>query len=68
MVHEDVWRRISPGSGASSANARGQESVCVQGRARRQVWLDEPEVEMRSNDGPDPVCFQDVRRGLMSSQ
>ena len=32
------------------------------------MWLDEPEVEMRSNDGPDPVCFQDVRRGLMSSQ
>ena len=60
-VHKDVWggslQAVEP------PNVQGQESVCVQGRVRRQVWLKEQEAEMRSKDGPDPVGLQDVRRG-----
>ena len=39
------------GRGASSANAGGQESVCVQGRARRQVWLEERGIVMNPVSG-----------------
>lgn len=56
----------SPGRGASSANAGGQESVCVQGRARRQVWLEERGIVMKSGVWPDHVGLQHIRRCLMS--
>ena len=57
---------FSPGRGASSANTGEQESVCVQGRARRQVWLEDREIEMRFSVWPDHVGLQHIRRCLMS--
>ena len=40
--------------------------VCVQGRARRQVWLEEQGISMRSGVWPDHVGLQHIRRCLMS--
>ena len=45
-----------------------EESVCVQGRARRQVWLEERGTVMRSSVWPDHVGLQHIRRCLMSER
>lgn len=42
-----------------SENARGQESTCVQGRVkRRQVWLVERRIQMRSHVHADHVALR----------
>lgn len=40
-VHKHVSGECSQGRGAPVQMQEGRREVCVQGRARRQVWLEE---------------------------